>query len=135
MKKLLLLVIVALVLFAGFTYFTPPSKQPKQISQIKKARSLTAQQKILKTRNDSASYNSYQLVEGKTALDLLQKTAAVVTKGQKENAFVVEINGKKAEEKNKEYWAFYINGKLSAVGAGSYKLKNGDKIEWKIENY
>jgi len=24
---------------------------------------------------------------------------------------------------------------MSKVGAGSYKLKDGDKIEWKVEKY
>lgn len=76
-----------------------------------------------------------QIKTGSTALDLLQKTSTVVIKGDKENAFVVEINGRKAEESKKEYWAFYINGKMASIGAGGYKLKDGDNIEWKIETY
>ena len=52
----------------------------------------------------------------------------------KTNAFITEINGYSTEGK-KEFWAFYINDKLSTVGAGNYQLRNGDKIEWKIEKY
>ena len=40
-----------------------------------------------------------------------------------------------AEESKKEYWAFYINGKMANVGAADYQTKEGDKIEWKIEKY
>ena len=60
------------------------------------------------------------------------------TKGEEANAFVTQINGYPALRKAsvpREFWAFYINGKMSNVGAGSYKLKDGDKIEWKIERY
>lgn len=71
---------------------------------------------------------------GDTALDLLKKTGAIKTKGEGKNAFVVQINGKKADEK-KEFWAFYINGKMAEIGAGSYQLKNNDQIEWKLEKF
>ncbi len=72
---------------------------------------------------------------GTTALDLTQQRMAVSVKGEGSNAYVVGINGRDADSSKKEYWAFYVNGKLSDVGAGSYQLKSGDKIEWKIEKY
>lgn len=72
---------------------------------------------------------------GDTALDLLKKTGAIKTKGEGKNAFVVQINNKKADEKNKEFWAFYVNGKMAEVGAGSYQLKNNDQVEWKLEKF
>jgi hypothetical protein len=76
-----------------------------------------------------------QIEKGKTALDLLKKYAKIETKGEGSNAFVISIDGKKALSEKREYWAFYLNGKLAPVGAGSYQLKDGDKIEWKIEKY
>jgi hypothetical protein len=79
---------------------------------------------------------SYEGVEGQTALDLLKaKDASVVTKGEGANAYVTTINGYTASDAKKEYWAFYVNGKLSDVGAGSYVTKAGDKIDWKIATY
>ena len=56
-------------------------------------------------------------------------------RGEGKNAYVTGINGREADTKKKEYWAFYVNGKPATVGAGSYILKQADKIEWKIENY
>ena len=75
---------------------------------------------------------SYKGKEGKDALSLLEEQATVV---QSSTGLVITINGKKADEKKREYWAFYINGKLSEVGPESYVTKDTDKIEWKIEKY
>ncbi|MCL5435741.1 MAG: DUF4430 domain-containing protein [Patescibacteria group bacterium] len=74
----------------------------------------------------------YDLPVGQSALELLKSNHQVSTKtfaGVGE--FVEVIDGIKPD--NQHYWAFYINGKSSNVGAGSYELKNGDKIEWKLE--
>lgn len=78
---------------------------------------------------------SYGVDFGETALDLLKDTVAVETKGEGVDAYVTKINGRWADSAKKEFWAFYVNGKPAEVGAGSYKLKPGDKIEWRIETY
>lgn len=85
--------------------------------------------------NNKQNFIKYVLLPGKTALDLTKKGAAVMTKGDGINAYITEINGQTALDSKKEYWAFYVNGKMAEVGAGSYKLKNNDRIEWKLENY
>lgn len=77
-------------------------------------------------------YISYVGITGKTALDLLDARAAVV---QAASGLVVSINGRKADNGQHEYWAFYINGKVAQVGPKDYITKDGDKIEWKIEKY
>ncbi len=76
-----------------------------------------------------------QISKGKTALDLLEKYSKVGLQGNGVNAFVTTIDGLTADASKRKYWAFYVNGKLADVGAGSYKLQNGDKIVWKIESY
>ncbi len=81
------------------------------------------------------NFSSHQIDINQTALDLLKQTESPVTVGEKENAYVVGINGIKADQEKKEFWSFYVNDKLASVGAGSYKLKDRDKIERKIENY
>ena len=70
-----------------------------------------------------------------TALRLLYITCNIVTKGQKENAFITAINGRMADTNKREFWAFYVNGVQAQVGAGTYVVKNNDTIEWKIETY
>ncbi len=130
MKKsfVVFLAVIAFIFLAYYYYNNPAKKQ--NVQPIVAAKTITVQQKI-----NNGSYATIQIVEGKTALELLQKTAQVKMTGQGVNAFVTEINNVKADSSKKQYWAFYVNGKLSDVGAGSYKLKVGDKIEWRIESY
>ncbi len=91
---------------------------------------LTVYEKI---SNDG--FRELHFKKGETALELLKQTANIETKGEKESAFITGINGRAANEKNGEFWAFYLNGKLATVGAGSYKLQNNDKIEWVLEKF
>jgi len=73
--------------------------------------------------------------KGITALQLLSINHKVLAKGEKENAFITTIDMREALTANREFWAFYVNGKQATVGAGSYFVKNNDTIEWKIETY
>jgi len=85
---------------------------------------------------DEKKVSSLQKVKlGTTALQLLKKSYAIKTKGEGKNAFITAIGERAASDPNREFWAFYINGKQASVGAGSYYIKNNDTIEWKIETY
>lgn len=75
---------------------------------------------------------SYQGENGKNALLLLRKKASVE---QDTSGLVVSINGRKSNAEKREYWAFYVNGKLASVGPAQYNTTNQDSIEWKIETY
>ncbi len=86
----------------------------------------------LSPQKNIASF-SYKGQTGKDALSLLQLRAKGVE--QNSSGLVVSINGRKADEKKHEYWAFYLNGKMAQVGPEAYEAKNGDTIEWKIEKY
>jgi hypothetical protein len=75
---------------------------------------------------------SYQGEEGKTALEILK--AKYDTKTQEFTGvgeFVQSING--VVPQSNFFWAFYVNGQSSNVGAGQYKTKSTDKIEWRLE--
>lgn len=80
----------------------------------------------------SETHVMYPGVEGKDALELLKELAPIE---QDASGLVVSINNRKADSAKREYWAFYVNGKLSEVGPADYKPKSGDRIEWKIERY
>ena len=125
--------LLILVFFVIFKYGFPPTNKPIKSTDIKQTNRISVVQQF--NGNDTVIPMQYEVGAGTTALDLLKQSTKVTTKGEGENAFVVEINGRKADDAKKEFWSFYINGKMSAVGAGGYLLKNGDKIEWKIENY
>lgn len=69
--------------------------------------------------------------DGVTALDLLKEQEEVEEQG----GYVTAINGRAATEENREYWAFYLNGQLSQLGAEQYVTNDSDEIVWKIEKY
>jgi hypothetical protein len=76
----------------------------------------------------------YGGVDGRSALDLLkEKYPGVETKQFSFGEMVNAIAGVKAEE-GKNFWSFYVNGQQAQVGASQYVTKNGEKIEWKLEN-
>src|SRR5258706_4479380 len=75
---------------------------------------------------------SYNGEEGKDALVLLKQHASAEIGG---SGLVEAINGRIADSKSHEYWAFYVNGKLAEVWPKDYQTKNSDVILWKIEKY
>lgn len=75
---------------------------------------------------------TYKASEHKTALDMLKSSYDVGTKSFGSAGEFVERIGLITPDKD-YFWAFYVNGKSSNVGAGSYELKDGDSIEWKLE--
>lgn len=75
---------------------------------------------------------SYKGQTGKDALALLKEKAEAK---QDKSGLVVSINGREVMASKREYWAFYVNGKLASVGPADYKTKDSDIIEWRIEKY
>ena len=126
--KIFILVLVILAIFAGYFFYQSKSQLTKKFV-IKQ--NLSVYLKLAGEENFSKS----EVVVGKTALDLTKEKTNIKTKGEGVNAYVTEINGQEALNSKKEFWAFYVNGKMAEVGAGSYKLKEDDKIEWRIEKY
>jgi len=129
MKKILLFVLFFLIIISGYFFYQNKLLSAKK--SVVQQQNLTVYLKLI----SQTDFIKQEIIAGKTALDLIKEKAKVVTKGESANAYVIEINGKLAEDSKKEFWAFYVNGKMAEVGAGSYKLKDGDKIEWRIEKY
>jgi Domain of unknown function (DUF4430) len=75
---------------------------------------------------------NYQASSTENAFDLLSVTHTVAAKnyGSGMGEFVLSIDGVAPD--GKHFWEFFVNGKSSNVGASSYILKAGDRIEWKI---
>lgn len=129
MKKILLFVLFFLIIISGYFFYQNKLLSTKK--SVVQQQNLTVYLKLV----GQTDFIKQEVAVNKTALDLTKEKAKVVTKGEGANAYVTEINGQEALNSKKEYWALYINGKLAEVGAGSYQLKDGDKIEWKIEKY
>jgi hypothetical protein len=127
MKKFLILSATALLLAAGCNQNSVVSNKQTVVSN-------QVQQVQIYQTVEGSNLNKaegYDLQEGKTALDLLKTTHQVQTKEYAGiGEFVESIDGIKPDSNH--FWAFYVNGKSSDVGASSYKPQNGDKIEWKL---
>jgi len=76
-----------------------------------------------------------EVEKDKSALELTEEVAKVETSGEGEMAFVTSINGRSADSAKNEFWELLINGESSQVGAGSYEVQDGDKIEWRISKF
>lgn len=115
-----LAITIAVAVFVLQTVATDKSRQGQQTSTASTA------QKADKTTV------SYQGKEGKTALELLKDSHEIKTETYEGfGELVTSIDGVSADSKH--FWAFYVNGKESQVGASTYKAKSTDKITWKLE--
>lgn len=128
MKKILTIIIVLLVGLFGWGYM-------RSVGSPAPSARIVVEKIPVEVKIEGEESISGQVIKDSTALDYLKANYEVVTNGEGVNAYVVEINGRRADDKKKEFWSFYINGKMAEVGAGSYILRSNDKIEWKIENY
>jgi hypothetical protein len=115
-----ILLVVVLVLGAGYVF---------EIKEIKTNKEEKTEVKSEVVENKSFEYKGK---DGVDALSLLKEQTKVE---QDKSGMVVSINGRKAETEKREFWGFYVNGKMAEIGAADFKTKNGDVINWKIENY
>lgn len=115
-KVLFIFVIVAVLIASlGGLYFQNKIQLQKSINVAK-----------------ASNYFSYKGEGGKTALEILKNKTKVE---QNSTGLVVSISSRMAYSARREYWSFYVNGKMAEVGPADYNTKNGDLIEWKIEKY
>lgn len=79
---------------------------------------------------------SYEGQDGRTALELLlESDPSAEVSGEGEMAYVTSIAGRAADDAKKEFWALYVDGEMSTVGAGSLVTTTGQEITWKLETY
>lgn len=115
---------------SGQTQVIQNAGKPDYAPNQEKPQGLTVYQTV---QGSNLNRPSYQVKENTTALALLKTSHQVETKDYGSlGEMVVSIDGVAARVD--QFWAFYVNGKLANVGAGSYILKNNDKIEWKLNS-
>lgn len=103
---------------------------------LRKADNNPTKNNTVPVQNQEITIDTSQFV-GKTALEatITSLNGKVKTKGDGINAYVTSIQGREADIKKNEFWELDVNGKPAEVGAGSYILKAGDKIVWKINTF
>ncbi|MFR2626377.1 MAG: DUF4430 domain-containing protein [Collinsella sp.] len=82
-----------------------------------------------------ASTGQTSLKAGSTAKDLLEQTGLTLDAGESSwgwflNGITSPFDGKSYgwDAATNSYWRFYVNGKFADVGAGAYKLREGDAV-------
>ncbi|KKQ74263.1 MAG: cell wall anchor domain-containing protein [Berkelbacteria bacterium GW2011_GWB1_38_5] len=76
---------------------------------------------------------SYDGQNDKTVLDLLKQTHEVKSESSSVGVFVTSIDG--SENQSDSFWMFYVDNQLAPVGPDQYKTKDGEKIEWRYEQF
>ena len=133
-------IIAVLVIVAGYFVSTNVQEKgeitPSAASQEKQTKQIKASITInLGNESQVLSVQDLEVEEGSTALDATNQVAEVETSGEGEMAFVTSIDGRVADASKNEFWELIINGEPSQVGAGSYKVRSGDKIEWQVSTF
>jgi hypothetical protein len=117
-KKILTLIIVAIVVFGGGAGAYVTTNAARNVQTLSNAQHQLTQ-------------ISYHGEDGVDALTLLKKHATVGVKHYSFGDLVTTINGSAGN--GPAYWTFYVNNKEASVGASSYKTKNSDELNWKLQ--
>ena len=94
---------------------------------------IQVEQNIIFSVENKQSQN-LDVVEGESVLAVLKQSQEVETKAYDFGELVESIGGIKNGTDDK-FWTYKVNGEAALVGAADYKLKQGDKIEWKFGVY
>lgn len=142
-KQKIITIIAVIALIAGGLLFASHSIAPENgnLNNIAPAADEALQEDINLTivfgPNDSAS-TSVKAKYGGNCLDILKWGVAVLnfdlqTKDYGEMGVLVEKIGDKKNGDNGNYWMYYVDGKLSDVGASQQEVYPGSIVEWRFE--
>lgn len=134
---LILILGAAVFLASGFQDKTQPAPSPLPVIE---------EEIEIKTVTLSVKYDGkeqfrdefpFPLSGVDTALDLTRFAVdgEIKTQGEGKMALVTSINDREADFSKREFWELVVNGEPAQVGAGSYIVQAGDKIEWRISTY
>jgi hypothetical protein len=73
-----------------------------------------------------------KIAAGSTVFDLM--TACNIP-FKEDGGFVTSINGVDQDTTANKYWIYEVNGEMVQVGAGDYRVQDGDEITWKLESF
>lgn len=119
-KILVFSAIMLILILLGVSLFRKQSKAPDV-------------QGITRSISSPETSIAYDCVKDKTALELLENKYTTETKIDNIGTMVLGIN--EIKPKNRQFWAFLVDGKEATVGASAYKCLGTEKVEWKLENF
>ncbi len=130
----LVLVGVAALGVIGFGYIGMQDMESNSSNGASESSQQEAAESSAVTFSEDGNTVSYNAIVDETALETLKAYTEVKTKDSgKLGEMVTEINGVPAED-GKNFWAFYVDGKQADKGASTYEVKDGEKIEWRLED-
>lgn len=124
MKKFTAFLASFLMLLGVFAPATVTTAQASATKNIKVTYTLKKNKKQIAKKTITLKKNS-------TVTQGLKKGWKVNDKG----GFISEIDGHKQNNKKKIYWTYTVNKKQVNVSADKKKLKNHDKVEFKLSKY
>lgn len=77
----------------------------------------------------SFSKKKVSVPENETLAIILDENYTV----KSDKGMITSLEGRSQIPDENKYWLFDVNGKSSTVGAESYKVQAGDKIDWKLD--
>ena len=134
MRKILLSVVVLSLIFSGCSARFMKLEQQGTSNTIPapvSIRTYSISQSVV-TPIETTEDSKVDVKEGESALDVLKRTHTVELKHYDFGDVADSIDGT-VGGKDGRYWIFYVNGKMSQVGAGEYKIQPDDKIIWKYQ--
>lgn len=140
MKILVKIIAIVIIFFGGFWLGQNQAQAPAdaQTAVLAPAK-ITVSLKIDFGSDRIETYDSISLEPTGSVYDLLkaiEKSNNIII-GVKDyggdlGVLVEAIGGIANDSKTGTYWQYWVNDQYAKVGASTYRLKSGDKVEWKF---
>lgn len=142
MKTIKFIIIALLFFIAGF-FLGQSLKLPAVVTNLQEEVQPAVQTVVYILQFSDTEVNEFQDVAIKanqTVLDVLKEVTAknniaLATKDYKDLGALVERIGDKTNDQDNKYWQYFVNGELAKVGASSFKLTGGERVEWKFMEF
>ncbi len=136
-------IIIAIIFFAAGFFLGQSYQIPSMVSVNESANQVNLEPVtyvISFSESNLIEFQNISLSEKATVLDILNSIAAenemVLETEDYENlgTLVTKIGEMENGQENK-YWQYFVNDQLPQVGASSFLLAGGERVEWKFMEY
>lgn len=141
MKKKLLVLMMLVFALTACNADKDKAQEPQKTEQAKTDENKSGE----KASDSQATKVSIVIMDEVNKKEILKKDAEIkkdenlqsyLEKNHKavfEKGMMTELEGVKQDPAKKQYWMYYVNGKMAEVGIGDYKVNVNEKIEFKFQ--
>lgn len=133
-KKLLVLMMLVFSLTACNAQKEKAQEPPKTTQEASKTDEKKDVTKVSIVMMDEV--NKKEILKEDAEINKDENLQSYLEKNHKavfEKGMMTELEGVKQDPAKKQYWMYYVNGKMAEVGIGDYKVNENDKIEFKYQ--